>query len=160
MPARFAPTRASCIAPCKEQAGNRELSPEHQQDVLRRGDQHDRVEVLERIEFRARLQRHVDRERLRAEMERVAVGRRLRRRGGADVAAGAGAVLDDDVLPPRLGQLLRDDPAERVDGAAGGERDQHANRPLGIALRPCAGARRKQRSRDHRAGGASAHLVS
>jgi len=47
-----------------------------------------------------------------------------------------------------------------VSSAAGGKRDQHAHRPLGIVLRRCAGAGRKQRSRDHRAGGASAHLVS
>jgi hypothetical protein len=132
----------------------------HQQDVLGGGDQHDGIEVLDRVELRARLQRHVDRERLRAEMERVAVRRRLRRGGGADVAASARAVLDDDVLPPRLGELLGDDAAERVDGAAGGKRDQHAHGPLGIALRRCARIGREQRSRDHRAGGASAHMVS
>src|SRR5262249_5588398 len=99
-------------------------------------DQHDGVEVLDRIELLARLQRHVDGERLRAEMERIAVGRGLRRGRRADIAAGARAVLDDDVLPPRFGELLRENAPERVDGAAARTRDQQAHRPVGIALRP------------------------
>jgi hypothetical protein len=109
----------------------------HHQHVLRGRDQHDGVEVLDRIELLARLQRHVDGERLRAEMERIAVGRGLRRRRGADIAAGARTVLDDDVLPPRFGELLREDAPERVDGAAAGKCDQHAHGPVGIALRQC-----------------------
>src|SRR5262249_47549756 len=60
---------------------------------------------------------------------------RLRRRRGADIAAGARAVLDDDVLPPRFGELLRQDAPERVDGAAARKRNQHAHGALGVALR-------------------------
>src|SRR5262249_15442054 len=78
----------------------------------------------------------VDGERLRAEMERITVGRGLRRGRSADIAAGARTVLDDDVLPPRFGELLREDAPERVDGAAARKRDDHAHRPVGIALRP------------------------
>src|SRR5262249_19536736 len=64
-------------------------------------------------------------------------GRGLRRRRGADIAAGARTVLDDDVLPPRLGELLREDAPERVDGAAARKRNDYAHRAVGIALRPC-----------------------
>jgi len=109
----------------------------HHQHVLRGRDQHDGVEVLDRIELLARLQRYVDGKRLRAEMERIAVGRGLRRGRGADIAAGARTVLDDDVLPPRFGELLREDAPEHVDGAAARKRNEHVHGPVGIALRRC-----------------------
>src|SRR5262249_13668253 len=70
-------------------------------------------------------------------MERVAVGRGLRRGRGADIAAGPRTGLDHDVLPPRFGELLRKDAPERVDGAAARKRDDHAHRAVGIALRQC-----------------------
>ena len=81
-------------------------------------------------------------------MQRIAVGRRLRGRGGADIAAGAGAVLDHHVLAPGLAELLRHDAAERVDGAAGGKRNQDADRPVGIGLRHGVGRPAKNRGDD------------
>src|SRR4029077_5830132 len=66
-----------------------------------------------------------------------AVRRRLRRGGGADIAAGAGAGLHEHRLAPGFAQLLRHDAAERIDGAAGGERDDDAHGAVGIGLRGC-----------------------
>jgi hypothetical protein len=114
----------------------------YQQDILRGGDQHDGVEVFERIELLARLQRDVDAQRLRAEMQRIAVWRGLRRDPCADIAASARPVLDHDVL--------RQNAAQRVDGAAGGERNQNAHGTVGIALRRCAGVHRQRRCDQHR----------
>ena len=85
-------------------------------------------------------------------MQRVAVGRRLGGGLRADIAAGAGAVLHHDVLAPGLGELLRDDAAERVDGAAGRERDDHAHRAVGIALRFDARVRSDDGAGGHRDG--------
>ena len=119
----------------------------HQQHILRGRNQHDRVEILERIEVLARLQRDVDPQRLRAEMQGIAVGRGLRRSRGADIAAPARPVLDHHVLAPGLGELLREDAAQRVDGAAGRERNQNADRAVGIGLGACAAVHR-QRGRD------------
>ena len=54
--------------------------------------------------------------------ERVAVGRRLGRRLGADHAAGAAAVLDDELLAEGLAELVGPGPGDDVGGAAGRER--------------------------------------
>jgi hypothetical protein len=80
-------------------------------------------------------------------MDRVAVGRR----GGdllrGDVAAGAGAVLDDDGLPDVLGELLRNDARRRVGAAAGreahGERDR-MGREILLRVERRRGERREQ----------------
>jgi hypothetical protein len=53
------------------------------------------------------------------EVERVAVGFRLRNILGADRAVGAGLVLDDYDLPERHAQLIGEKPRHEVGGAAG-----------------------------------------
>ena len=116
----------------------------HHHDVLGGRDPHDRLEVLERVEAFHRRERHVNRQHLPAEVERIAVRRRLRRGGGADIAAGAGAVLHEHRLAPGFAQLLRHDAAERIDGAAGGERDDDAHGAVGVgsARMPSHGSQR------------------
>jgi hypothetical protein len=52
------------------------------------------------------------------EHQRVAVGRRLRRRFGADDAVRTHAVVDHDLMAPQLRELLRRDAGKRVDRAA------------------------------------------
>ena len=69
------------------------------------------------------------------EQQRVAVARRLRHHLGADDAAGAAAVVDDDLAAGDLRQLGADDARDDVDGAAGRERHDQADRPIGIGLR-------------------------
>ena len=110
----------------------------HHEDVLRGRDPHDGLEVLDRIETLHRRERDVDRQHLSAEVKRIAVSRRLRRRRRTDIAAGAGTILHEHRLAPGLAQLLRDDTAERIDGAPGSECDDDADGSVGIGLRRCA----------------------
>ena len=56
----------------------------------------------------------------------MAVGRGFRHRGGADRAAGAGAVLDDHFLPERRAELRADRPSEDVLHPARAERNDDA----------------------------------
>ena len=65
---------------------------------------------------------------------------------GADHAAGAAAIVDDDRLAQRMRQPVGDDARHRVDAAAGRERHDQRDRTGGIALR--AGAERRQQKRD------------
>ncbi len=61
--------------------------------------------------------------------EGVTVGVRAHDVGGADVAGGAGAVLDDDGLTPEGPEALRDDAGDGVGCAAGREGDDDPHRP-------------------------------
>ncbi len=63
-----------------------------------------------------------------AHQQRVAVRRRLGHDVGADVAAGAGAVLHDELLAEGLGQFGRQRARQDVGGAAGGEGHHDAHR--------------------------------
>jgi hypothetical protein len=56
--------------------------------------------------------------RIRRDEERIAVGRRLRRRGGADVAARARPVVHDELLLERFAERLRKDARIEVGPAA------------------------------------------
>ena len=82
----------------------------------RRVDQHhhrhaddagDRRDVAHEIEVQFFVERGVDRVRDRWQ-QRVAIGRGVHDRLGADIAAGAGAVLDHEGLPETVGQPLAD----------------------------------------------------
>ena len=71
----------------------------------------------------------VDRERPgRRDEQRVPVGFGLRRQIGADVAAGAGLLLDDDRLAPLRLQLVGGDARQDVVDAAGRERHDELDR--------------------------------
>ena len=100
-----------------------------------------------RIEASDRRERDVDRQHLAAEMERVPIRRRLRGGLRADIAAGAGPVLHEHRLAPHVAQFLRDDATERVDGAAGGKRNDDADGAVGVVLRAGVDARRQDRDR-------------
>jgi hypothetical protein len=89
-------------------------------------------------------------ERLRTKVQRVAVGCGFRGGRGADIAAAARPVLDDDVLTPGLAELLRQDAAQRIDRTAGGERNQNAHGSVGIGLRRCGAVHRQRRQQQHR----------
>ena len=64
----------------------------------------------------------------RRHAERVAVRRRARDLGGADRAAAAGLVVDDQRLAERPVDLLGDDAGDDVGGAAGRERNDQPHR--------------------------------
>ena len=79
-------------------------------------------------------QRGTDRERPdRTQQQRVAIRRRARRGLRSDDAAGARAVLDDDRPHPR-GQLLADQPRDRVRLASRIERHDELDHVAGIGL--------------------------
>ena len=69
----------------------------------------------------------------RVQQQRVAVRFRLGDAGGRDGASGTAAIVDDDRLPERLGELGPDDPRDEVGGAARRDRDDELNRPSGVA---------------------------
>ena len=90
------------------------------------GDQRDRREILHGIVGQLLVERLVDRKRGRGRhQERVAVGLGSRDLLGAERGAGARLVLDhDDRVQPAL-DLVGDQPAEQIGGAAGRIRHDH-----------------------------------
>jgi hypothetical protein len=76
---------------------------------------------------------------VRCEQEGVAVGRSLRRRLRADHAAGAAAVLDDELLAEGLGQLLRPGTADEVGGSPRRVGQDQLDRLVRPALGLCRG---------------------
>ena len=73
------------------------------------GDQHDRHKIFEQVVGRLLVERLVDGVGAGAHHDGVAVRRRLRDARGADHAAGAADILDDDLLAQHLGNLAGDD---------------------------------------------------
>ena len=59
----------------------------------------------------------------------------MRHEIGGDVAAGAAAVLDDELLPEPLAERLREHARGDVARGAGGKADDDAHRPRRVALR-------------------------
>ena len=86
----------------------------HEQHVRRVHQLRDRREVLDRIVGQALEQAGVHRDRGRGEQQRVAVRVGARHHRDAEVAAAAGAVVDDHALPERLRQRLRQDARDDV----------------------------------------------
>src|SRR2546422_6335407 len=123
-------------------AVDRRLRGDHEH-VRAAAHERDRGEVLLRVERQRPVQRHVDRVGRRRDEERVAVGCALRDEIGADVASGAGLVLDDH----RLSQGFREARAQGARGEIGDparrKRDDEPDR-LRRILRE-GGERKKQR---------------
>ena len=115
---------------------------QHQRDAI---DGADRRGVAREVVRQVGEQRRVHGIGRRGEEQRVAVRRGVDDRLGAEIAAGAGLVLDHDGLAERIAQPLRCDPRGDVDLAAGGEADDQADRMRRIGLRP--GDARRQRQR-------------
>src|SRR2546428_14104145 len=69
--------------------------------------------------------------------ERVAIRRRTHDNLGGDIAAGARAVLDDELLTEPLGQRLSHNARDDIDRLSGGKTDHHAHRARGINFRAC-----------------------
>ncbi len=103
----------------------------------------DRRETLDRIIGQLGVEARIDHEgHLRANEQRVAVGRGLGDIFRGDLVVGAGLVLDDRLLAPGLGEALRQGAAERVRHPAGRGRHHDRHRPRRVILR--AGRRRQQ----------------
>ena len=86
-------------------------------DEGRADDARDRRDVADEIEIELVVERRVDRVRRQDQEQRIAVRRRAHDRLGADIAAGARPVLDDEWLAEPLRQPLthqaRDDVGRR-----------------------------------------------
>jgi hypothetical protein len=95
-------------------------------ELLHRHLRH-RRQILERVVGHARAQAGIDHVRGDHDAERVAVGRGLGHRVGADHGARAGFVLDDHRLAPHLLHLGGDQPADDIGRAAGRERDDQTD---------------------------------
>ena len=114
----------------------------------------DRRAVADEVERHVLVERRVDGVVRTGEGDRVAVGRRAERRRHADIAAGAGPVLDDELLPQVIRQVLADDARDDVVGAARRERDDPAHRPrrIGLRARDAGGDRQRGRAGGETAG--------
>ena len=98
-------------------------------------DPADGREVLRRVVGRLAQQRLHGERRVGREQKRVAVGRGLGRRLGADDAARPAAVLDHELLAEGLGELVGPGPADEIGGAARRVGEDQLDRPLRPALR-------------------------
>jgi hypothetical protein len=80
------------------------------------------------------------------------IRRRARRRAHAEIAAGAGLVLDVELLAQVLGELSREQACHDVGRSSRCKRHDHAHRPIWISIRYgvfCANdGRREHRGRD------------
>ena len=92
-------------------------------------------QVALRIVRQVRAGRRHDREARSHHQERMAVGRRLGGRVGADDAARSRTVVDDHRLPERFFEIGRDKPRHHVIQSAGRERHDQLDRTDGIGLR-------------------------
>ena len=131
--------------------GGRLLLRRHRQHQRHGGDERDRHETV-RIVGELLVKRLVDGERRRiGEQQRIAVRRGLGRLFGADIAAGAGPVVDDHRLAPFLRQLLRHHAHQRVGRGARRRRHDDLDRPRRIGLRLAQGRKAKpDRRRQHK----------
>ncbi len=86
----------------------------------------------------------------RAEQQRVAVGLRLCDHLGADIAAGAALVVDDDLLAEIGRHADRDDARDQVGRPARRERHHHAQRLVGILRGGLPGRQKREGAREKR----------
>ena len=97
-------------------------------------DQRDRRDAIERI-GRGLEQRHVGRQGIGSQHQRVTIGRAVDQRLGRDVGAGARPVVHDHRLAERGLQVLSDRARDDVHRAAGAVTDDDANGFGGKGLR-------------------------
>jgi hypothetical protein len=108
----------------------------HHQRIRRVADHADRCEILARVVARILVQRGTDRERAGvAQQQRVTIGIAFRDRFGADGAAGAGTVVDHDLLAEQFAHLVGDAAADDRGAAAGRKWNHQRDRAGGIVLR-------------------------
>jgi hypothetical protein len=104
--------------------------------------EHNRLtrELDDRRQFLQRIDVHLVDVRVAADdiarnQDRVAIRRAFRRGLDANVAVGAGPILDDDLLLQAARQVLTDEAGAHVGGAAGRERHDEAKQPARPFLR-------------------------
>src|SRR6516165_1133469 len=106
-----------------------------EQKVWKPHQQGDRLEVAGDVEIELGVEEGIDGDRTdRAHQQRVAVGRRLRHKAGADAASGAGFILDYEWNPEFRLQVLLQDAREQVRRSARRERHHDGDRSLRPSL--------------------------
>ena len=123
----------------------------HRQRVIETRDQRHRREITHRIVADLRIDHRADRQRHRAaDIERITVGRRLRRHLGADGRTGATAIIDHDLHAEILAELLRNHARHEVGAAGRRPRHDQSHWFRGIILRGCAGGQYGAAQRDYK----------
>ena len=118
----------------------------HHQHIGQLHDARDRHGIADEIVRQLLVERGADSVVGRHKQQRVAVRRRGDGGGRGDVAAGAGAVFDHELLAETVRQPLAHDPRHDIDRAAGRKTDQPAHRAvriIGGCARRC-GSRKAQ----------------
>ena len=106
----------------------------HQQDKGPAEQARDRRDVAEKTEIEIVVKRGVDRVRRTDQQEGIAVRGRAHDDLRCDIAARAGPVLDDELLPEALRQPLTDQTRENVVRTAGGKTDDDPWRPRRVGV--------------------------
>ena len=120
--------------------GDQQVGPDHKLA--------DRREVAQRVVGHVAPQVRQHRQRTGAgDVQRVAVGHRVRGEFGRDQAAGAAAVVDDELLAELRGHAGRENARDHVRRAAGRRRENDADRLVRVGLR--GGRTGHQRERDN-----------
>ena len=104
---------------------------DHQQIGDERGEE-DRLEVPDRVVRQIGIERRIHRVGGGVVHDGVAVAIRLGHRRGGDGAAGAAAIVDDELLAPHVAELLEQDAAHRVGAARRRIGNHHLDRPRRI----------------------------
>ncbi len=126
-----------------------------------RGDFRDGREIPGEVVPQLRIKARGDRVGNASQQQRVAVRRGFRDLLRADVAARAGAILDDHRLARPLAELLPDEARQHVGRPAGSERHHDPDRPARVILgRACErGEKRNEQRRISRDGAHGAQLT-
>jgi hypothetical protein len=122
----------------------------HQDDIRRIRYRRDRGDVAHEIETEMLIERGVEYVGQHVADDRVAVGLRLDHDLGADIAAGARPVLDDEILAELFRKPLRGEPRDDVRRAAGREGDDHLDWAGRVGVRVGDAGERRQRGGAHR----------
>ena len=107
----------------------------HDEDARLASDERDGCKVVDWIERKRAIERRADRVRLRCKEQGVTVGRRFGDDLAPDHRARTRFILDEDLLPKPLRQVLCDHAHRAVDGAAGRKRNDDTHGPRRIVLR-------------------------
>jgi len=116
----------------------------YRHDVWVANDASDGRDVADEIEIELVVERRVDRVGRSDQEERVSVGGRAHYGLGADVAAAARPVLDDEWLAEPLREPLTDQARDDVTWATRSKGDDDPHRPRRIGLRPSEARDRRQ----------------
>jgi hypothetical protein len=107
----------------------------HDKNIRAGRDERYKAEIPQGVERQLGIEIRHDGMRAGRDQQCITVGRRLGHQVCRNIAARAGAVIDDDLLIPQLTQFLADDAPEQIGAAAGRIANDNAHRLGRIILR-------------------------